>query len=96
MPVTVPADVRTGAPARETAILITEGITLGAELTTVMPLPADLAHLTSSDGHHVYAISVSGWTVTQFVDIVAAYAKENFKEAARLTSELRPPRGDQD
>lgn len=90
------ADPFMGSPAGEVAKLVTEGIVLHPSITNVMPRDTYLQHLTSVGSRHVYTLSVRGWTVAQFIAIATAYGKEDFKEAARLTSELRASSDDDD
>lgn len=86
----VRADAFSQRPAGEATHIVTQGVMLHAGLATLIPQETILLHLTSVGDHHVYSLSVRGYTVAQFIAIAIAYANENFDEATTLVNELRP------
>lgn len=84
------ADNFSQRPAGEATQIVTVGAILHAGLATMIPQETLLMHLTSVGDHHVYSLSVRGYTVAQFIAIATAFANENFVEATALVDELRP------
>lgn len=87
---TVPADYFTSTPAGESAILVTKGIIIHAQLADVIPLTTYLYPLTSEDSSHVYSVTVIGYTVEAFIAIAAAFANKDIDLAESLIEALRP------
>jgi len=89
---TVPATHRSmdrPRTAGEQANIIATGVVIHPGLVQRLP-ETYLTPLTSTGDTHTYSLTVRGYTVQMFIDIVTAFANGDFETGERLIREITP------
>jgi len=77
-------------PQGEQASIVAQGVIVHPALVQRLP-ETYLTPLTSAGDTHTYSLSLRGYTVEQFIAVVTAFARGDFKTGESLINKIAPP-----